>query len=399
MKRLLQGVRVLDLANVLAGPFAGYQLALLGAEVIKVENPGSGDLARNLGADKARNASGMGTSFLAQNAGKKSITLNLKTEQGKEVFRKLCASADVLLENFRPGVMQRLGLGYEDLRRVRPELVYCAISGYGQTGPLAASPAYDQIIQGRSGVMSITGDAQSAPLRVGYPVCDTIGGLTAAFAIAAALVQRGRDGAGCFLDVSMLDSALVTMGWIVSNQLIAKRPPVPMGNDNFTASPSGTFRTREGLINIAANKQEQFEKLCALLGLPELAADPRFADREDRKRHRQELTALLEQGLAEGTAPYWDELLNRHGVPAGQVLTVEQALTQDQVRHRGLLMNMPLPPGGEEITLTRSGFLVDGECSAVQSPPPTLGEHTDDILHALGYGDESIARMREEGVI
>jgi formyl-CoA transferase len=400
MSALLEGIRVLDLTNVLAGPFTGYQMALLGADVIKVETPGSGDLARQLGADAGLNRQKMGASFLAQNGGKRSLTLNLKSEQGKEVFRRLVAGADVVLENYRPGVMDRLGLGYEALKEVNPGIVYCAISGFGQTGPMAAAPAYDQIIQGRSGVMSITGDAQSAPLRVGYPVCDTIGGMTAAFAVSSALVRRGRSGEGAFIDVSMLDSALVTMGWIVSNQLIANRAPVPMGNDNFTASPSGTFRTGDGLLNIAANKQEQFETLCRCISRPELIPDPRFAERESRKQHRAALTAALEEALAANSAAFWEAQLNAAGVPAGQVLTVAQALDQEQVRHRELLMPLPFPdPERPEITVTRSGFTVDGKATGVDRPPPQLGEHAEDILKELGYDDQQIAQLREKGAL
>ncbi len=196
MAGLLAATRVLDLTNVLAGPFCCYQLAQLGADVIKVEVPGSGDLARQLGADPELNRCGMGASFLAQNAGKRSLTLNLKSPKGREAFSRLVASADVVVENFRPGVMERLGLGYAALKAVKSDIVYCAISGFGQDGPLRFNPAYDQIIQGLCGVMSVTGDAQSAPLRVGYPVADTMGGMTAAFAIAAALVRRERTGRG-----------------------------------------------------------------------------------------------------------------------------------------------------------------------------------------------------------
>src|SRR5690606_35261179 len=225
----------------------------------KVESPDGGDLARQLGADASLNKAYLGASFLAQNGSKRSIVLNLKDEQDVAVFKKLVATADVVLENFRPGVMDRLGLGYEVLKSIKPDLVYCAISGFGQEGPLAAAPAYDQIIQGLSGLMSITGDAQSAPLRVGYPLCDTLGGMTAAFSICAALVRRSQSGEGALLDVSMLDSTLVSMGWIVSNLLIAGQQPLPMGNENFTAAPSGTFSTGDGPINIAANKQQQFE--------------------------------------------------------------------------------------------------------------------------------------------
>jgi len=265
MSGLLAGARVLDLTNVLAGPFCCYQLAQLGADVIKVEVPGTGDLARQLGADPELNRRGMGASFLAQNAGKRSITINLKSAKGQDVFRRLVASSDVLVENFRPGVMDRLGLGYGALKAVRNDIIYCAISGFGQDGPLKFNPAYDQIIQGLSGVMSVTGDKTSAPLRVGYPVADTMGGITAAFAIAAALFRRERSGEGEMIDVSMLESTLVAMGWAVSNWLIAGVKAEPMGNENMTASPSGAFHTGDGLLNIAANKQEQFETLCRLI--------------------------------------------------------------------------------------------------------------------------------------
>src|SRR5687768_4299930 len=204
MSKALGGIRVLDLTNVLAGPLCAYQLALLGADVVKIEMPGSGDLARQLGSDPQLNAAHMGASFLAQNGGKRSVTVNLKVDEGKAVLKRLVASADVVVENFRPGVMQRLGLSYDVLKACNPALVYCAITGFGQDGPLRDAPAYDQIIQGLSGMMSITGDARSAPLRTGFPVSDSIGGITAAFAIASALVGRERTGKGRFIDVSML---------------------------------------------------------------------------------------------------------------------------------------------------------------------------------------------------
>ncbi|MBC7978428.1 MAG: CoA transferase, partial [Myxococcales bacterium] len=276
MSHALAGIRVLDLTNVLAGPFCAYQLALLGAEVIKVEVPDGGDLARQLGADAELNAIHMGASFLAQNSGKKSVTLNLKTDEGKEVLKRLVESADVLVENFRPGVMGRLRLSYAELQPLNPRLVYCAISGFGQDGPMKSVPAYDQIIQGLSGMMSVTGTPECSPLRSGFPVADTLAGMTAAFAISSALVRRSVTGEGAFIDVSMLDSALTAMGWAVSNFLIAGVEPRPHGNDNFTAAPSGAFRAKDGLINIAANKQEQFEALVAAVGREDLASDPRF---------------------------------------------------------------------------------------------------------------------------
>ena len=400
MAALLADIRVLDLTNVLAGPFCGYQLAQLGADVIKIEVPGSGDLARQLGADALLNRRLMGASFLAQNAGKRSVTLDLKREAGRELFLRLLATADVVLENFRPGVMERLGLGYARLKGARPGLVYCAISGFGQDGPLRDNPAYDQIIQGLAGVMSITGDEASAPLRAGFPLADTLGGITAAFAIAASLVRRGRTGEGEFIDVSMLESTLAAMGWPLSNWLIAGQAPRPMGNDNATASPSGTFRCRDGLLNIAANKQEQFEALCRLLGRDDLIGDPRFAGREERKRHRRALTGEIEAALARQTAAHWEAECARAGVPAGRVLTVPEVLEHAQVRERKLLRRFEQVAGVDrEVQVTRAGFrLADGDPGPA-APPPRLGEHTDEVLRGIGCPDDEIARLRADGVI
>jgi CoA:oxalate CoA-transferase len=400
MTKALDGIRVLDLTNVLAGPLCAYQLALLGADVIKVEVPGSGDLARQLGSDATLNANRMGASFLAQNGGKRSVTLNLKSDAGKAVLRRLVASADVLVENFRPGVMGRLGLSYEELREANPKLVYCAITGFGQDGPLRDAAAYDQIIQGLSGMMSVTGDANSAPLRAGYPVADTISGIMAAFAIAAALVRRERGGEGGFIDVSMLDSALVSMGWVISNYLIAGTQPQAHGNDNFTAAPSGTFRTGAGLLNIAANKQEQFEELARVVGREDLIFDERFARRESRKANRAALTAELESALAGKAASHWEKVLIRHGVPAGCVLSLPQALDLEQVAVRDLLQEFPEVPGtGRSIKVARTGFKLSDGDPAADLPPPQLGEHTDAVLAELGYSRDAIAALRNEGVV
>jgi crotonobetainyl-CoA:carnitine CoA-transferase CaiB-like acyl-CoA transferase len=400
MTRALEGVRVLDLTNVLAGPLCAYQLALMGAEVVKVESPKGGDLARQLGSEPELNARLMGASFLAQNGGKLSVTVNLKRPEGKEVLRRLVARSDVLVENFRPGVMQRLGLGYEDLKQVHPGLVYCAISGFGQDGPLRNAPAYDQIIQGRSGMMSITGDAECAPLRAGYPVADTISGITAAFAISAALVRRQRTGEGGFIDVSMLDSALVTMGWVISNFLIAGTEPQPHGNSNFTAAPSGTFRTGDGLVNIAANKQEQFEALARVLGREDLITDPRFAGREARKAHRDALTAELESALSARSAGEWETRLNAIDVPAGCVASVPEALRSAQVEQRELLQTFVDAPGvGRDVTVVRAGFKLTGGDPEAALPPPRLGEHSDAILRDVGYSADEIRALREAGAV
>ena len=392
----LAGVRVLDLTNVLAGPFACHQLAHLGAEVIKVEAAGRGDLARNLGADPELSARGMGISFLAQNAGKKSLTLNLKDPRGKAALRRLVARSDVLVENFRPGVMERLGLGYSALKDENPSLIYCAISGFGQDGPWAQRPAYDQIVQGASGVMSITGDSESAPLRVGYPLADTVGGLTAAMAICAALNAPER---GAFIDVSMLEAVLATMGWAVSNHLIGGVAPEPQGNENPTSAPSGAFRCADGLLNIAANKDEQWEALARHLGRGDLIGHPDYATREDRKRNRHRLRAEIETALAARPARDWARELNAIGVPAGAVLTVPQVLAHPQVAGRDFLARFEDTPGvGRPIDVVRIGAMIDGRRPSVEAPPPALGADTRDILSWLGYSAEEIETLRAEGV-
>ncbi|MFC3325441.1 CaiB/BaiF CoA transferase family protein [Mesorhizobium cantuariense] len=384
MTELLSGIRVLDLTNVLAGPYCAYQLALLGADVIKVEVPQGGDLARQLGGSPRLNSAGMGASFLAQNAGKRSVVLDLKKQADRERFLDLVASADALVENFRPGVMDRLGLGYEALKAVRPSLVYCAISGFGQTGPMRDNPAYDQIIQGLSGIMSITGTPETAPLRVGYPVADTLGGLVGAFAIASALVRQKTSGEGAFLDVSMLECTLSALGWPVSNYLTADVDPQPMGNENMTAAPSGAFRTGDGLLNIAANKQEQFVTLCRLIGRPELAGDARFAERETRKRNRAALKVEIEDALASAPAADWEETLNRAGVPAGRVLTIPQVLAEPQVLERQVTANFDDVAGMDKpLTVLRGGFMVDGAAPLPTKPPPALGEHMDEVFADL----------------
>lgn len=378
---LLSGIRLLDLTNVLAGPYCAYQFALLGADVIKVEAPGGGDLARQLGADPDLNRAGMGVSFLAQNAGKRSVVLDLKDEADRARFLSLVGTADALVENFRPGVMDRLGLGAAALRAHNPLLVYCAISGFGQTGPMRGNPAYDQIVQGLSGVMSITGTPEVAPLRAGYPVADTLGGIVGAFAIAAALLRARATGTGATLDVSMLEAMLSAMGWPVSNWLTAGVTPQPMGNDNMTAAPSGTFRTGAGLLNIAANKQEQFEALSRVIGRPDLPADPRFSGREERKTHRAALTVEIEAALTAASATDWETRLNDAGVPAGRVLTIPEVLAEPQIAARALMHRFDAVPGtGRPLTVLRGGFLVDGTAPAPDRPPPRLGEHQAEVL-------------------
>ncbi|HKI98832.1 MAG TPA: CoA transferase [bacterium] len=402
MRLPLDDIRVLDLSSVIAGPYCSYHLVQMGATVIKIEQPGSGDAARRQGADPALNARNMGASFLGLNAGKRAITLNLKHPDGKAIFLRLLATADVVLENFRPGVMERLGLGYEALRAERPGLVYCAISGFGQDTSYRAKPAYDQIVQGLSGAMATTGDAGSGPLRAGYPVSDTLGGINAAYAIVAALLQRERDpaGTGQFIDVSMLDATISAMGWATSNWLAAGQKPRLMGNDNFSASPSGSFRVADGLINVAANMQPQFEAFCRIVGREALIADPRFPDPDARIQHRDALKAELESALQERPGAEWVEALNAAGVPAGPVLGLDEATRLPPVQERGSVQRFEGVPGVERpFEVFRPAYRLSGGAPQTGEPPAQLGQHTDAVLAELGYSAEEIAAFREAGAV
>lgn len=397
----LKNVLVLDLTNVIAGPLASYQFAMLGADVIKIESPGTGDLARKMGADARMGQQLMGASYCALNSGKKSITLNLKSARGKDVFKRLLKDADVVLENFRPGTMKKLGLDYPVLKALKPDVIYCAVSGFGQEGPLSQRPSYDQIIQGFCGIMSLTGDEKTAPTRAGYLVCDTMAAMTAAFAVVAALYRRRETGEGEMIDVSMLDSTLATMAsWIVSNYLNAGKTPVPMGNENHTAAPSGTFKTGKGLLNIVNNEQKHFERLCEVIGRPELKADPRFVHREARLANRNELRRILEDALQSRSAAEWERLFDEASVPAGPILTVPEIIAHPQVASREFVRRFEQVPGLDKpIAVTRLGFRLAGEQPDVASPPPELGKDTAAVLRGAGYSDREVEALRRDGVI
>ena len=397
MKKPLNGIRVLDLTNVLAGPYCCHQLVHLGAEVIKVEAPKTGDLARQLGADERLNKELMGISFLAQNAGKKSITLNLKSPRGKKLFLQLTETADVLVENFRPGVMKRLGLDFEKLKKINPNLIYCAISGVGQSGTSRDQPAYYQIIQGASGLMSITGNQNSSPLRVGFPVADTVGVITAAFAISSALNANPR---GAFIDVSMLEALMSSMGWAVSNYLNTGVEPLACGNENPTSAPSGTFKTSDGLLNIAANKDEHWIALTDHLDMAYLRDKPQYATREARKVNRKKLKKELEEKLKKQSAEKWAQELNCLGIPAGKVLTVAQALQSKEISESNFLTEYTDVPGVQRnLKLVTTGIKLNGEHPTAANPPSALGAHNEEIFNGLGVSSVELKELKRQGIV
>ena len=370
--RPLTGIRVLDLTNVLAGPYCSYQLALLGAEVIKVETPNTGDQTRQL-APTGANASASARHFWPER--RQVRDRRPQNEQGKANPPSWSRTRTCSSRTSGP-VLARLGFP-SHLQQLNPRLVYCAISGFGQTGPMSQRPAYDQIIQGLSGMMSITGTPETAPLRVGFPVCDTIGGLAAAMAINAALVGRARTGRGHFIDVSMLEASLSAMGWVVSNYLIAGRLTQPMGDQNFTAAPSGTFQAADGPLNIAANRQEQYVTLCRILEREDLIDDERFRDREARKANREALNEELNAALRTRPAVEWEELLSAAGVPAARILTVDKALALEQLAERGFITELEMPGGlPRTLGVVGNGALFDGEPVAPMLLPPLLGDAT-----------------------
>lgn len=401
MPKPLEGIRVADFSHVMAGPFASHFLCLLGAEVIKIEPPGRGDAFRTYGAD--RRYDGMAPAFIAANAGKKSIALNLKAPKGAEAARKLIATCDVVLENFRPGVMDRLGLGYEACRQLRPDIIFCSVSGYGQSGPLRDYPAIDNIVQATSGMMSLGGDPEGPPMKVGFPAIDTWTGQTGAVAILAALLQRERFGGGQYIDLAMLDASLVFMASAAVPYLVTGRPFERTGNTGYSGLPTaGLFKTREGgTISLGVVQPVQFERFCRVVGRPELLADPRFATPDLQRENCAALEAILTELFLERDGFEWEQLLSSAGVPCGLVREVPQVFEQlDHLKDRQLLFRVQAPglPEREDIDVLGTGFMFAHDGPGVDQPPPRLGQHTEEVLKGLGYSDADIRSLEQAGV-
>lgn len=396
----LAGVRVLDATHVMAGPFCTYQLALMGAAVIRVEALHADDPIRSHGADPELNRQRMGTSFLSHNAGKRSFGLDLKHPAGRAIFRRLAERADVLVENFRPGALDRLGLGAPALRALNPRLVYCAISGFGQEGMLRGRPAYDHIIQAMSGMMAVTGTEESGPLRVGFPVTDYVSGLLAAFAVSASLFRRERTGEGETIDVAMLDAALAIMGPLLTQVLIARRNPPPAGNLPFGGSPfSGIFATADGFLALVGSTPRQCSGICRVLGLTHLAADPRVARWRDHPELAAEVGPLLAAAFVTRTADAWELALAEADIPAGKLRSLGEILYHPHLERRDFVLGIDEVPGvGRGIKVPGAGFKL-ASATPVPTAPPLPGADTRQILGELGYTDPEIEALEASGTV
>jgi len=398
MQQPLEGITVLDATQVLAGPFCTHLLRLLGARIIKVEKPGEGDVLRHYTRDSqfAQKA----PPFIGLNGGKESVALNLKHPQGIEVVRRLAAHADVLVENFRPGVMARLGLGYERLKELNERLIYCSVTGFGQTGPLRDNPAYDHVVQAVCGLMSVTGEPGSGPTKVGFPIVDTFTGYCAAFGTLAALQQRERTGRGQQVDVAMLDSALVLMISMVSPYLTTGKEPQKTGNRGYNRSPTAdTFDTKDRPLSLGANTQRQFEPLCRVIERSDLIDDPRFATAELREQHGEELRPEIQAALSRRPAAEWEALLNKAGVPAGIVRTIPEVLAEPHLQTRGLVLPMSPAADGARYYSLDLGIRLEHRGEVSMTPPPTTGEHTLAVLREFGYSQQDIDDLARDGVI
>ncbi|MCH8256422.1 MAG: CoA transferase [Proteobacteria bacterium] len=399
MVQAFEGIRIIDFTQVLAGPFGVMQLALLGADVIKVEQPGTGDQTRGL-MNSEKNP-GMSPSFMAMNLNKKSITLNLKSKDAVEIVKKLVASADVVVENFKAGTMERMGLGYDDLRKIKQDLIYCSVTGYGQTGPKAGEAAYDGAIQASSGMMSQTGYPETGPTRTWFMPVDMATALNTAFAISASLHRKAKTGAGQRIDLAMMDTAIVVQAAQYSNYLNQGNLLGLLGNASPTGQPTANvFPTQDGFIQVTALRQPQVEKLFTLLGKKDDFEKPEFSTPNARVKNTPRVFELLSEALKENTTAHWMQLLAGAGIPVAEIRELPEVVRDPQFKYRGVFETIPSPTNADETaTLVKAGYITDEDGPEVHAGPPALGEHTREILTFLGYDAETIAAFEARGVI
>ena len=402
----LSHIRVLDLSRILAAPWAGQILADLGADVIKVERPGGGDDTRGWGPPFLKDASGAETKeaayYLAVNRGKRSVTIGLDRPEGQRLVRALAARSDILLENFKVGTLARFGLGYEDLKAVNPRLVYCSVTGFGQTGPRRQQAAYDFMIQAMGGMMSVTGERDDrpggGPQKVGIPILDLMTGMYATVAVLAALARREVSGAGQYIDIGMLDVQVAALANQAMNYLVSGKVPGRTGNAHPNIQPQDAFACRDGDMVLAVGNDGQFAKLCEVLGLPELARDERFAKNAARVRNLAALLPTIAAKFKEQDRKRWVDALDAAGVPCGPINSIPEVFADPQVEHRRMRIDLTHPLAGT-VPLVASPMRFTEAPLAHDRPPPLLGEHTIEILRELGIDDGELDRLRASGVV
>lgn len=395
--RPFDGVKILDFTRVLSGPFSTQQLALLGADVIKVEELG-GEEMRFGSLHKIWMERGLSPSWMSMNSNKQSVTLDLKQPKAVEIVKRLVRDADVVVENFRPGVMDKLGIGYAALSAINPKLIYCAISGFGQNGPERGTAAFDGMIQAMSGLMSMTGYEETGPTRAGFAACDIITGMTGAFAISSALFQRTHTGQGQFVDVSMLDATLNFLRQQLVEYTVAGHVQKQFGNLSVSRKPTADmFRTKSGFLVLAVLTEPQFARLMKLLGAEHVLADPRFKDWASRIANREPLKDIIETALASADAATWEARIKANDIPGARVWRIDEIANHPQIEHRDLLQGIETPYG--PVTLVGPGFRLAHGSAAVTRAPVQPGGSTKDVLHAAGYSDAEISAFEAEKVI
>ncbi len=396
LSRPLSGVRVLDLSRVLAGPYCSMMLGDLGADVIKVERPRVGDETREWGPPEA---GGEAAYYLCVNRNKRSITIDLKQPEGQEIVKKLAKRSDILLENYKVGTLQRFGLGYDDIKEINPGIIYCSITGFGQYGPYKDRPGYDFIIQGMGGIMSITGEPDGPPMKVGVAIVDITAGLFACSAILAALYNREKTGKGQYIDIALLDSVVAWLANVGSNYLVSGEIPKRYGNAHPNIVPYEPFKTKDGTyIALGVGNDRQWQEFCKIAGLEDIADDPKFATNPQRVIHREELIPIIAKKMLERTSEEWLTELEKHKIPCGPINTLDKVFSDPQVRAREMVVEVPHPTAGSVKLVASPMKLSDTPCR-VDRHPPLLGEHTEEVLHELGYRDDDIQALREKGVI
>lgn len=402
-QRAFAGIKVLDLTRVLAGPFCAYQLALLGAEVIKIEPPGKGETVRwRTESDPSFGQQGLSLGFMTQSSNKRFLSLDLNKPEGRDIFLKLAAECDVVVQNLRSGSAEKRGIGYEAVKKVNPEVVFMSITAYGNTGPKQSHPAYDSVIQAWSGFMSVTGTKESGPLKAGPPIIDYSTGLAAAYAVSAALYQKQRTGKGQYIDLAMLDTNIILMASVVTAHMNTGAIPKQGGNDAASRSPaSTTFNTADGLIAFAINEEHQHQGLLKVLGLTALNDDPRFATGAARRDNIPALRALMQEKLMQRTAAEWEPLFNEAGAPAGRVRTIPECMAEMQTESRGLFHSFPPSETGfaKDLKVPLSPFTFAHDGPRADTPPRKVGADSAAILAELGYDEKTIAALREKRII